>query len=80
VLEITAQYFAAFREQAGRERETVATRSSTAGELFAEVAGRHGFRDAAARCKVAINGEMAPWDARLNSGDVVLFFPPVAGG
>jgi molybdopterin converting factor small subunit len=80
MVEVTAQYFAAFREQAGCDREVLATRSDTAAALFAEVADRHGFRDAAARCKVAINGEMARWDARLASGDVVLFFPPVAGG
>ena len=80
MVEITAQYFAAFREQAGCDREVLATRSATAAALFAEVSGRHGFRDSAARCKVAINGEMARWDARLETGDVVLFFPPVAGG
>jgi molybdopterin converting factor small subunit len=80
VVEVTAQYFAVFREQAGRVDERLATRSTTAGELFAEVAGRHGFLDAAARCKVAVNGEMAGWETRLQSGDVVLFFPPVAGG
>jgi molybdopterin converting factor small subunit len=80
MVEITAQYFAAFREQAGCEREVLATRSDTAAALFVEVSGRHGFRDPAARCKVAINGEMARWDAQLESGDVVLFFPPVAGG
>jgi molybdopterin converting factor subunit 1 len=80
VLEVTAQYFAAFRERAGRDRERLATHSSTAAELYAELAGRHGFLDSAARCKVAINGEMARWDTRLASGDTVLFFPPVAGG
>jgi molybdopterin converting factor small subunit len=48
--------------------------------LFAEVSKRHGFRDSAASCKVAINGEMVRWDTPLASGDVVLFFPPVAGG
>jgi len=78
--EITAQYFAAFRERAGRERESLATHSGTAAELYAELAARYGFRDPAARCKVAINGEMAAWDARLGDGDTVLFFPPVAGG
>jgi molybdopterin converting factor subunit 1 len=80
MVEVTAQYFAAFREQAGRDREVLSTRSSTAAGLFAEVSKRHGFRDVAATCKVAVNGELVGWDARLASGDVVLFFPPVAGG
>jgi molybdopterin converting factor subunit 1 len=80
MVEITAQYFAAFREQAGRDREVVATRSNTAAALFAEVSRRHGFRDSRATCKVAVNGELVGWDTRIASGDVVLFFPPVAGG
>jgi molybdopterin converting factor small subunit len=29
---------------------------------------------------VAINDEMAGWEALLQDGDEVLFFPPVAGG
>jgi len=77
---VTARYFAAFREQAGTESERVETRARTAGELYGELAARHGFADARARCKVAINDELRDWDAELADGDVVLFFPPVAGG
>jgi molybdopterin converting factor subunit 1 len=79
-MEVTARYFAAFREQAGKEIERVATGASTAGELYRELAARHGFADARARCKVAINDELRDWDAEIADGDVVLFFPPVAGG
>ena len=80
MIEVTAKYFAAFRERAGCEQERVSTGSRTAAELFAEVAERHGFRDRAERCKVAINGSMAAWEAVLADRDEVLFFPPVAGG
>ena len=80
MIEVTARYFAAFREQAGCESEPVRTGAATAAELFGELAARHGFADARARCKVAINDEIAPWHAKLAAGDVVLFFPPVAGG
>jgi molybdopterin converting factor subunit 1 len=80
MMEVTARYFAAFREQAGTETERVATGARTAGELYGELAARHGFADARARCKVAINDELRDWDAELSEGDVVLFFPPVAGG
>lgn len=80
MIELTAQYFAVFREQAGVEKESVVTRSATAGELFDEIAERHGFLDARSRCKVAINGQLSAWQQRLSDGDVVLFFPPVAGG
>jgi molybdopterin converting factor subunit 1 len=80
VIDITARYFAAFRERAGREAEQLSTSASTPRELYREVAGRHGFLDAAGRCKVAINDELGDWDQPLRDGDVVLFFPPVAGG
>lgn len=80
MIEVTAHYFAAFREQAGCESEALSTRSATARELFGEVSARHGFLDTAERSKVAINGAMSGWDSVLEHGDDVLFFPPVAGG
>jgi molybdopterin converting factor subunit 1 len=80
MIEVTAHYFAAFRERAGRESEPVQTESRTAGGLFSELSSRHGFLDARDRCKVAVNGEMSGWDRPLSEGDEVLFFPPVAGG
>jgi sulfur-carrier protein len=80
MIEITARYFAAFRERAGCERERLATEASTAAELYGELAKRHGFADTIARCKVAVNDELADWNVALHAGDEVLFFPPVAGG
>jgi molybdopterin converting factor subunit 1 len=80
MIEITARYFAAFRERAGRDAEVLSTRASTAAELYGELAGRHGFADAMTRCKVAINDELADWGSPIAAGDEVLFFPPVAGG
>ncbi|HEX7081371.1 MAG TPA: MoaD/ThiS family protein [Gammaproteobacteria bacterium] len=80
MIDVTARYFAAFRDKAGAEAESVSTRARTAGELFGELAARHGFVDARGRCKVAINDELRDWDAELADGDTVLFFPPVAGG
>lgn len=80
MIEITARYFAAFREQAGRASERLETDCGKASELFREVAAKHAFRDPMERCKVAINGSMAAWEAQLSDRDEVLFFPPVAGG
>ena len=80
MIEVTARYFAAFRDRAGRDAEALRTQATTAGELYAEIAEMHGFADAMARCKVAINDEFADWGTRLSDGDTVLFFPPVAGG
>ncbi|HLF10190.1 MAG TPA: MoaD/ThiS family protein [Gammaproteobacteria bacterium] len=80
MIEVTARYFAAFRERAGRDVESLSTAASTAAELYDELAGRHGFADSMGRCKVAINDELADWSSTLAAGDEVLFFPPVAGG
>jgi len=80
MIEVTARYFAAFRERAGRDRELLTTGARTAAELYGELARRHGFADSMTRCKVAINDELADWGASLAPGDEVLFFPPVAGG
>lgn len=77
---VTARYFAVFREQAGTATESLTTRATTAAELYAEIADRHRLKDPVANCKVAINDELAGWDRTLSEGDVVLFFPPVAGG
>ena len=79
-MNIEAKYFAAFREQAGCASERVTTDAATAADLYSEIAGRHGFADSVARCKVAVNDELRAWDAPLSDGDTVLFFPPVAGG
>jgi molybdopterin converting factor subunit 1 len=79
-IEVTARYFAAFRERAGRDSERVTTDARTAADLYGELARRHGFADSIARCKVAINDELEDWNATLSPGDEVLFFPPVAGG
>jgi molybdopterin converting factor subunit 1 len=80
MIAVTARYFAAFRERAGRDREELTTGARTAADLYGELARRHGFADSMTRCKVAINDELAPWDVELRTGDEVLFFPPVAGG
>ncbi len=80
MINVTARYFAAFRERAGRDAEALTTEARTAAELYAELARRHGFADSMTRCKVAINDQLAAWDVRLSAGDEVLFFPPVAGG
>jgi molybdopterin synthase sulfur carrier subunit len=80
MITVTVQYFAAFRERAGFDREQVATTARTSGELFAELAERHGFADPIGRCKVAVNEELADWQIALTEGDEILFFPPVAGG
>ena len=77
---ISVRYFALFRENAGIGEEVIESSAETAGDLFAELKNRHGSSEPLGHCKVAINDEMADWEAPLSDGDTVLLFPPVAGG
>ena len=77
---ITVRYFAMFRENAGVAEETLQTDAKTAADVFAATSGRHGSTEPIGHCKVAINDEMADWSSSVSDGDVLLLFPPVAGG
>jgi len=79
-MKLTVRYFAAFREAAACGAESVDTGAASPAELFSECAGRHAGLQKYSSSLVAINDEMADWDALLSEGDEVLFFPPVAGG
>lgn len=77
---VTVRYFAMFRDNAGVAEETLQVDASTAADVFAATADRHGSSEPIGHCKVAINDEMADWDSAVRDGDVLLLFPPVAGG
>lgn len=77
---VQLRYYALLREQAGRTAETVESQARTPGELYAELASRHGFRLPPAQVRVAVNSTFADWDRPLADGDEVVFIPPVAGG
>jgi molybdopterin converting factor subunit 1 len=77
---ITIRYFAMFRDNAGVAEETLSMDVTTAADVFAETRDTHGSSEPSGHCKVAINDEMADWDAAVSDGDTVLLFPPVAGG
>lgn len=77
---ITVKYFAMFREHAGVSEETLELDAATALDVFEQTRARHGSNEPTGHCKVAINDEMANWAASVKDGDVVLLFPPVAGG
>ena len=77
---ITVRYFALFREHAGLSEETLQMDAATAMDVFEKTRSRHQSSEPSGHCKVAINDEMAEWDAPVSDGDTVLLFPPVAGG
>ena len=77
---IEVSYFAIFREKAGRDSEAFKTKSETVLDLFKEIKKVHGFDEPQGHCKVAINNDLVQWDAKIEDGDQVLFFPPVSGG
>jgi len=77
---ITIRYFAMFRENAGVAEETRSMDVATAADVFTATRDRHGSSEPSGHCKVAINDEMADWDAAVSDGDTILLFPPVAGG
>jgi len=77
---IRIQYFAALREQAGRSSENLDTSARTTGELYASLCSRYGFGLAGDQVKVAVNEEYSTMDHALQTGDDVVFIPPVSGG
>lgn len=77
---LRVQYYALFREQAGRSEESVRTAAATPAALYAELQARHPFQLLPAQLKVAINAEFCDWNAPLRNGDTIVFIPPVAGG
>jgi molybdopterin-guanine dinucleotide biosynthesis protein A len=78
--QVTVQYYALLREQAGRAQESLHSAAVTAGELYDELRRRHPFTLPRELLRVAVNAEFAEWSAPLADGDTIVFIPPVAGG
>ena len=77
-------YFAWVRERIGLPREEVATEAATVADLVAELRAREeryevAFADLAA-LRVALDQELADFDAPLAGVREVAFFPPMTGG
>ncbi|MFB6346868.1 MAG: MoaD/ThiS family protein [bacterium] len=78
--EITLSYFASLREKRGQSQETVSTCAETPRELYETLSEDHGFEIPTDSLRVAVNDTFKPWDSALESGDEVVFIPPVSGG
>ncbi len=77
-------YFAWLRERVGTGRETVETGAATVADLVAELRARgegHAAAFADTRAvRVALDQELAGFDAPLEGVREVAFFPPMTGG
>ncbi len=77
-------YFAWVRERIGLPRETVETEARTVAELVEELKAREeryaaAFADLSA-LRVALDQELADFNAPLKDVREVAFFPPMTGG
>lgn len=77
-------YFAWVRERIGLPRERVDTQAATVSDLVAELSAREeryalAFADLAS-LRVALDQELAGFDAPLAGVREVAFFPPMTGG
>ncbi len=77
-------YFAWVRERIGLPREEIETSAATVSELVEELRAREeryaaAFADTSA-LRVALDQELADFDAPLEGVREVAFFPPMTGG
>jgi sulfur-carrier protein len=77
-------YFAWLRERIGLAQEQVTTQATTVAGLIAELSAREdryaaAFADISA-LRVAVDQELADFDAPLAGVREVAFFPPMTGG
>ena len=77
-------YFAWVRERIGLPKERIETGAATVAELVAELSAREeryalAFSDLTA-LRVALDQELADFDAALDGVREVAFFPPMTGG
>ena len=77
-------YFSWIRERIGKSRERVETKAETIVELIEELKEKdvrysEVFSDLAS-FRVAINQELASFDASIIEAKEIAFFPPMTGG
>lgn len=78
--DVTIEYFAFLKEQAGISQETGAFAGQTAGQVYAEIAKNRGFSMCKSKLTFAVNDQFVQKDHVLAAGDRLVFIPPVAGG
>ena len=85
-MKVKVLYFASLREQVGKGSEEIElpVDIATLGGLRSHLIARGGaWQTSLAETRLvrmAVNQDMAPAAAAINSGDEIAFFPPVTGG
>lgn len=79
-MNVTVVYYAALRDKAKTQSESVSTSASTLKELYDEVAAQHGFLLPSYAIKAVVGDEFVEMGAMIEDGMQVSFLPPVAGG
>ncbi|MBD3803024.1 MAG: molybdopterin converting factor subunit 1 [Thioclava sp.] len=81
---IDVLYFAWVRERIGLPRETVETQAATVADLVEELKAREPRYEAAfadlTALRVALDQDLAEFNASLEGVREVAFFPPMTGG
>jgi molybdopterin synthase sulfur carrier subunit len=81
---IDVLYFAWLRERIGHPKDRIDTQAATVADLVAELRARDArYADAfadTASIRVALDQELADFDAPLGGAREVAFFPPMTGG
>jgi molybdopterin synthase sulfur carrier subunit len=79
-MRLKLRYFASLRDAAGTDVEEIDSTDADAIEIFESAAQRHSFLLPRSRLRLAVNGEIVDWSVSLQSGDELVFLPPVSGG
>jgi molybdopterin synthase sulfur carrier subunit len=79
-MRLRVRYFASLRDAADRDEETVDVDAGDLASLYDGLRSCHRFALARDRIRVAVNGELVPWQHAVKDGDEVVFIPPVSGG
>jgi molybdopterin converting factor subunit 1 len=78
---VKVRYYAMLKDLSGKTEELVeVAHGEEAGSLYAKLAERYAFPLALDDVRIAVNDEFSSNAHPLQSGDHIVFIPPVAGG
>jgi sulfur-carrier protein len=79
--QISLQYFASLREKTGKSHEALEVAQGTkVRELYQKLKNQYNLNLEAKQLRAAVNDNFVNWEHQLQSGDDIVFIPPVGGG